>query len=249
MKKLIFLLLSLLFIGSVSGQELTVFGFVLGQENNKQVRVPFATIYYYNYDDTAKVEFSAMTDLAGEYRLNNMQNGKYIVKVTAQGYETKRQEIQFTNVEGLANGNNGQVKAHIVLARANDTQIAPVVFPLKELVQTEEDTIEEIISRLRVKVAARSGSTGRKSYRIWLGGSEIAATTQYNSIKGVSATTVAQGNGDKKLEKSFIEFYDLSGNNKTLADGVINIVFNNKNKKTTDFLPRIQETTDFFINR
>jgi hypothetical protein len=251
MRKRINLLIALLFImASVSGQQLKVGGYIFEQKNNEYVaRVPFATIYYYNYEDTTKVEFCALTNLLGEYNFYNMRNGKYIVKVVAPGYQTKRQEIQFSNVENLAKNNkNGSVTAHIAMQRINDTQINPAVFQAKDLLLSNDDTLDAIIQRLKAEVSKNGNPKEKKSYRIWIGGVDVDAKI-YNELKAELLTKAAKELGDKSLKKTYIEYYDLSGENKTLVDGVFNLVFNGKSRRPAEksFIPT--ETTDFFIKK
>lgn len=247
-KKINLCILLILAIINVSGQQLNLMGSVFELENGKATTfVPFATVYYYNYEDTTKVEFCALTSLTGEYHFYNLRNGRYLVKITAPGYQPKRQEVQFDNVKHLAEKNNGEVYAHIAMKRVDNTQISPLIFQVKDLMQSNDDTLEKIIEQLKAKVKDNK-SNKRKSYRIWLGGREVTAKL-YNDMKEVTVMALAKMIGDKSLKKTYIEYYDLSGKDKTLADGVFNIVFNDKSRRPADSKFLSQETTDFFIKK
>jgi hypothetical protein len=212
MKKMNLLIVMLLMVANIAGQQLNLTGRVFEPDGDKVVTyIPFATVYYYNYEDTTKVEFCTLTNLAGEYFFYNLRNGKYIVKIVAPGYQTKRQEIEFRDVQSLAKNNKGKVYAHIEMKKVNNTHITPVIFQAQDLLQSKDDTIEKIIEGLKVKVKNNTASE-KKSYRIWLGGMDIDAKL-YNEMKVESLMKLAKGLGDKTLQKTYIEYYDLSGEN------------------------------------
>jgi hypothetical protein len=247
MKKIFILSIAMIFIiAGAAGQSLKVQGYVIEKQNSEIICVPFATVYYYNYDDTTKVEFVTITNLAGEYSLQNMRSGKYIAKITAPGYQPSRQEIMY-NVERLAPLNNGRVWAIVEMSRANNVQITPSVYMLKDLIKSDDDTVEKIIENLKLTVQNNDASI-RKNYRIWLGGNELDAEL-YNDLKVELVTKTASKKKDKSLSKSYIEYYELVNENKTFVDGIFNIVFNNKNKKCEKRRFEMYETTDFFIKK
>jgi len=240
-----YLLLLLLFVAiNLAGQQLNVVGTIFENKDAKTItRVPFATVYYYNYEDTTKVEFCALTDLSGRYTLYNMHNGKYIVKVMAQGCQLRRQEIQFKDVIKLSDNNNGRVWVHIKLTRINNVQITPTIFQAKEFMQTKNDTLKQIIDYLKTKV---NSSTARKVYRILINGVEIPQK-YYDTINSIPFVVMAKETGDKSLTNTYIEYYDLSDENRTLVDGVFNVVFNGKSARPVASADKTTETTDFLI--
>jgi len=230
----------------VTGQSLSVIGGIFERDGSKAIRIPFATIYYYNYYDTTKVEFVTISNLAGEYILEDMQNGAYIVKIVAPGFQPKRQLVLFSDVETLAKNNNNQVRAHIELKRENNLKIDAKIFMIKDLVESDEDTIEKIIDNLKQILKVEEKKTGRIVYRIWFGGNELPLNL-YNELKKEKVTTGAKKYGDRSLSKSYIEYYDFYDDNKTFVDGIFNIVFNNKNRKEDFFPSKISETTNFLF--
>ncbi|GHT77662.1 hypothetical protein FACS189463_3850 [Bacteroidia bacterium] len=72
-------------------------------------------------------------------------------------------------------------------------------------------------------------------------------TKTYSEIKTLSLKEIAKEFGDKSLKKTYIEYYDLSGENKSLVDGVFNLVFNGQSGKSGKTINNLSETTDFFI--
>jgi len=231
-------------VKDVSVLPLTVSGVIIEHQKTKSKGIPFATIIYYNFDDSGKVEFQAISNLAGEYRINNMQNGKYKVKITASGFKTKYQDVQFQNVENLAKGNNSTVKSHIVLEREINRQINPVVYQMKELVQNQDNTIEKIIENLQHK----KGLSNCNTCHVWFAGSEIEKK-YYDEIKDVGIRQLAKAANDETLNNSYIEFYDLSDEKILNIDGVFNVVFNGQNRKPIEAGEIIEETTDFFLRQ
>jgi hypothetical protein len=249
MKTKMYLLCACLFaLTNAAGQELNLEGFVFEQQNDEAVAlVPFASVYWYNYEDTTKIEFCAFTNMIGKYQLYNIRNGKYIVKVLAPGYQAKRMEIQFLNVERLAKNNNNRIVNHIALTKAGNTQITPVVFQGKDLSLPDSvNILSNIIQSLKDTVEKNQNTGEKKSYRIWMVGLDLDAST-YNEIKALSLKEIANEFGDKSLKKTYIEYYDLSGENKSLVDGVFNLVFNGQNGKSGKTINNMSETTDFFI--
>ncbi|GHU73233.1 hypothetical protein FACS189413_17380 [Bacteroidia bacterium] len=247
MKTKMHLLCACLFaLSGAAGQELNLEGFVFEQQDGKAAAsIPFASVYWYNYEDTTKIEFCAFTNMTGKYQLYNIRNGKYIVKVLAPGYQTKRQEIQFLNVGQLAKNNNNRIFAHIALKKVENIQITPTIFQGKDLLLPDNNTLSDIIQRLK-EVVENQNTGEKKSYRIWIAGLDLDTKT-YSEIKTLSLKEIAKEFGDKSLKKTYIEYYDLSGENKSLVDGVFNLVFNGQSGKSGKTINNLSETTDFFI--
>jgi hypothetical protein len=230
---------------STFAQQLSIDGTIFEQRGGKAVDyVPFATVSYYNLEDTTKLEFWALSNKYGEYTIYNLRNGKYKVKIGAPGYKTRWQEIQFADVKGLAERNNNQIHAQIAMERIDNTRIIPIIYQAKDLVKSDEETVADIITQLKTLV---SNTNKGGTYRILLSGKEITAKN-YNEIKIAPYKELTQRSGDTNLNKTYIEYYNLSGKDRTIADGVFNLVFNNKTlQRDPKKIYNFQETTDFFI--
>ena len=247
-KMCLFTLLTLV-ISSINGQQLSVGGYVFEQKDREYVaRIPFATVYYYNYQDTARVEFVAFTNMLGEYTLNNMRNGRYIVKVIANGYQLKRQKVEFRDVVFLAKNNrDNSVNVHISMEKSNENEhiVNSTIYNMAEYISSGEETLEYVIQHLQNQLEKGGNSSGKRSYRVWIGGIDMELKL-YNELKNASLKKIARDMGDRLLKKSYIIYYDISESN-ALVDGVFNVVFNDKTRKPTErgFIPI--ETTDFLI--
>lgn len=232
------------------GQELTISGTVFEQKEGKAINyVPFATISYYSLDDTARLEFCTLSNKFGEYRISNLRSGKYKVKIEAPGFKTKWQAIQFEDVHRLAKENNNQVYAQIALERIKQVEIAPTNYWIKDLVQTGDETIGDLVDRLKQQLN-KSGGNKPKAYRILLAGKEIDSE-KYELINQAPFVEVVKGVGDKNLNKTYIELYAFSSEYRTITDGVLNIVINNNtlNRNPKKINKNYKETTDFFIKK
>jgi hypothetical protein len=249
MTKKIVISMIVLFVMTMSsfGQIVNLDGYVFEEKDGKSVAlVPFATVYYYNYDDTTKLEFSALSNMHGKYTIYNLRTGKYIVKIVAPGFKAKRQEIQFRDVPALARHTN-IVYAQIALQRIDDTQIAPTVFQATDLIISDKETIADVITKLKTLIKNKNTGDVTKKYRILVGCQELT-TKSYKDMNAISFKEIAKIMGDKNLSKTYIEYYNLSGKDKTLADGVFNIVFNGKAEgPDKKYITKYTETTDFFI--
>ena len=244
MKKII--LLSLIFVvTNISAQQLTVRGCVFEENNNEYIaRVPFATVCYYNYSDTSKIEFIALTNMSGQYEFYNMKNGKYIVKINALGYHTKRQEVEFRDVQHLARNNNNTVAAHIAIKKEHE-RVNPKIFKAEEFIVSDEETFDSVVKRLESSIRPDNEANNMRPFRFWIGGVDID-NEAYKELKDMPFKKVAREMRDRTLKSTYIEYYDLSEIDAPVH-GVFNIVFNNTSRRPTEKSFMFTETTDFFI--
>ena len=246
MKKII--LLSLIFVvTNISAQQLTVGGYVFEENNDKYIaRVPFATVCYYNYSDTSKIEFIALTNMLGQYELYNMKSGKYVVKINALGYHTKRQEVEFRDAQHLArNNNNNTVVAHIAMKKKEDERVNPKIFKAEEFIVSDEETFDSVVKRLESSIRPDNDANNMRPFRFWIGGVDID-NEAYKELKDMPLKKVAREMRDRTLKSTYIEYYDLSQIDAPVH-GVFNIVFNNTSRRPTEKSFMFTETTDFFI--
>jgi hypothetical protein len=247
MKKRIFTLLIAVFFVTTHAfaQPLRFFGLVFEQKEGRAVNwVPFASAYFYNLDDTTKLEYAALSNKYGAFYIDNIKNGRYLVKIVAQGFKPKTQEIQFKDVVDLAKRNNNQVGANIPMERESDLPMNPQIFKLKEII-TGDENIAAAMDSIKIKLK-KPGEKSKKTYRFLLAGEELSTDT-YAMLNQAPLKEIlkALGNGN-----SYIEFYDLSGKYRTIVDGVFNIVFNNKTLiRDPKKIHNYKETTDFFIKK
>jgi hypothetical protein len=243
------LLIAFLFIvtASVSGQ-LNVKGYIFEQKDENYVtKVPFASIYYYNYEDSTKIEYFAVTNIIGEYALYDMKTGKYRVKIVAPGYQTKRQKIQFYDAEQLAINNNNLVSLHVAMLKNEESVFSPAVYSSKDILASSNDNLNTFIESAREKTKQSENTKKKRKYRVLLGGMDISPE-MYRELNKVSFGEIAQVFGDNSLRNTYLEYYDLSIIEGTLVDEIYNIVFNDQSRRPdekSDFIP--EETVDFLI--
>lgn len=61
--------------------------------DDKKVEVPFANVALYRADDTTKIVKGSASDLSGNYVLDNISSGNYIIKASYVGYKNVSQPV------------------------------------------------------------------------------------------------------------------------------------------------------------
>ncbi len=82
------ILLSLIFVLSsiiCHGQEVSIKGKIVDE---RKIEIPFANIALFSASDTANVYKGSVSDLSGEYVLEKINPGEYIIKISYIGYKT-----------------------------------------------------------------------------------------------------------------------------------------------------------------
>jgi len=93
MKKTLLISILLAIYLSSFGQ-IRVVGRVTTKEDDKTTPIPFASVILKNELDTIKVEYSAITDMKGNYSFDNVQTKCYILEISFLGYSSLSENIE-----------------------------------------------------------------------------------------------------------------------------------------------------------
>jgi len=219
MKKIHLLLLAILITTSASMAQTTlhVTGKVFEKNGDKVVTyIPFASVYYYNYEDSTKLEYFAFTDFSGNYDLGKIIAKKYRIKVVAPGYFTKQKNIGNLPTEIPKEWVGDNITLHFQMEKNTNESIEPVVVSAKTLTKTPKDNFWVLIRNMDgMFVDEKSKTVTTKDgnpVRLFFNGFNIPA----ENLDKVSALPA-------EAFKQF-EYYDFSKQPQSLYDGVLNVV-------------------------
>jgi len=219
MKKIYFLLLALLLTVSASIAQTTlhVTGKVFEKSGDKVVAyIPFASVYYYNYEDSTKLEYFAFTDFTGSYDLGKILVKKYRVKIVAPGYITRQKKIGGLPTEIPKEWNTDNFTFHFEMKKNINESIKPVIFQAKNLIKTSKDNFWNMIRHINgMQVDEKTKTITTKngnSVRLFFNGFNVQA----DKLDKLSSLPV-------EAFKQF-EYYDLSKQSQSLYDGALNVV-------------------------
>lgn len=91
------ILLSLLFVFSsviCYSQEVSIKGKIIDERKNE---IPFANVALFFANDTTSIVKGSVSDLSGEYVLENIHSGEYIIKISYIGYKTVSTPVCINN--------------------------------------------------------------------------------------------------------------------------------------------------------
>jgi hypothetical protein len=219
MKKNYFLLFALFLATttSLAQKTLHVTGKVFERSDDKGTAyVPFASVYYYNYEDSTKLEYFAFTDMSGSYDLGKIVVKKYRIKILAPGYWPKQKNIGNLPTEIPKEWKTDNFTFHFEMKKKADETITPQVFPIKTLTKSSKDKLWDLlrqINSLSVDEKSKTVTTREGSpIRLLLNGFNM----QSKQLDKLASLPLE---GFKR-----IEYYDLSNQLQSVYEGVLNIV-------------------------
>jgi hypothetical protein len=220
MKRIHFLLLATVMATSVSIAQKTIHvtGRIFEANQGKTVAyVPFASIYYYNYEDSTQLEYFAFTDRSGNYDLGKIVLKKYIVKITAPGYLPRQKKIGNLPAELPKEYQGTNITLHIKLEHdSTQAGVKPIVFQPETLKKSSKDNFWNMVRQIEeivVDPKAKTFTTRESApVRVLLNGFNM----QSRQLEKIGSLPVAA------FEK--MEYYDLSDQADALYEGVLNIV-------------------------
>ena len=222
MKKINFLFLAMLLttLASIAQNTIHITGFVFEKSKDKEfVSVPFASVYYYNYEDSTKLEYFAFTDLSGSYDLGKIPVQKYRIKIVAPGYVTRYKKIGNLPTEFPKDWKGDNMTFHFEMEKdpQNKNIIIPVVYPVKDLEKSSKDNFWDLIRHINDEfvVDEKSKSVTTKDgepIRLMFNGFNMQGE---KSDKAIALPMIAFKE---------IEYYDLSNQPASLYQYVLNIV-------------------------
>jgi hypothetical protein len=234
MKKIYLLLFALCFSAVAAHAQLTavhVTGTIFEKPGDKVLAyVPFASVYFYNYEDSTRLEYFAFTDMSGQYNVGKIPVKKYRVKIVAPGYQTRKKNVGNFPTE-IHKDWGDQVTLHFNLTKKSNDPLKPAVFKIKDLKQSKTDKFNDLITRIdgiMVDKKTKAIVTKKgKSVRLLINGWDAPEKEVDNFFK----YPLERFNNYKQVERSHIEYYDLSNQPESLAGGVLNLVMDGQKEQ------------------
>lgn len=235
MKRNSLLLLTMLLATSISNAQnsIHVIGKVYEKNRDKvNAYVPFASVYYYNYEDSTKLEYFAFADLSGQYDLGKIVVKKYRIKVIAPGYQIKRKNVGNLPTEIPKEWKSDNLTIHLEMKRdIDDNTVNPSVFFTKNLKQSSKNNFWDLIKQINGLIIDQKTKTittkNGNPIRLLLNGFTMKET-QFEKINSLPIEGFKQ-----------FEYYDLSKQSESLYGAVVNIVLITGNQaQKVDFQPK-----------
>jgi len=219
MKRIYFLLFAMSIASSaiIAQKTLHVTGKVFEKSEDKGISyIPFASVYYYNYEDSAKLEYFSFTDFSGSYDLGKILVKKYRIKVVSPGYIMRQKKIGNLPSEIPKEWKTDNFTFHFEMKKNASENIKPAVLQTKALTKSSKDNLWNLIRRINgISVDEKSKSVATKDgapIRLLLNGFNMQ-NKQLDRISSLSAEAFKQ-----------FEYYDLSKQPQSLYEGVLNVV-------------------------
>lgn len=145
--KHIYIILTIISIATISNAQIKtihVNGCIFAKDLDEAIPVPFATVYYCDYNNPDNVMYMAVTDFLGWYDFGeHIKLQKYFVKIVAPNYITRTKKIG-----NLPENIKGNLTLHYELQKSSESFIAPTVYLTTNLSKEKTD-LKALISDIK----------------------------------------------------------------------------------------------------